>query len=40
MRNFQRALVAEGLRLKAFDIGKAIDVDHAHDLEVARELAR
>lgn len=38
MRNFQRALVAEGLRLKAFDIGNAIDVDHAGDLATARKL--
>lgn len=40
MRNFQRALVADGLRLKAFDIGKAIDVDHAGDLETAQNLAK
>lgn len=40
MRNFQRALVADGLRLKAFDLGKAIDVDHAGDLRTAQELAR
>ncbi len=40
MRNFQRALVADGLRLKAFDLGKAIDVDHAGDLSTAQELAR
>lgn len=40
MRNFQRALVADGLRLKAFDIGKAIDVDHAGDLETAQYLAK
>ena len=40
MRNFQRALVGDGLRLKAFDIGQAIDVDHAGDLETARRLAK
>lgn len=40
MRNFQRALVADGLRLKAFDIGQAIDVDHAVDLRTAQELAK
>lgn len=32
MRNFQRALVADGLRLKAYDMGKIIDVDHAGDI--------
>ena len=40
MRNFQRALVADGLRLKAFDIGQAVDVDHAGDLETARKLVK
>lgn len=38
MRNFQRALVSNGLRLRAFDIGKAIDVDHEHDLRVAQNI--
>lgn len=38
MRNFQRALVAAGLRLKAFSIDKIIDVDHAADIEVAEEM--
>lgn len=36
MRNFQRGLVAAGLRLKAYDMGKIIDVDHAGDIEKAR----
>lgn len=36
MRNFQRALVADGIRLEAFDMGKIIDVDHAGDIEKAR----
>ena len=40
MRNFQRALVENGLRLKAFDIGRAIDVDHASDLELARKITK
>ncbi len=35
MRNFQRELVASGLHLKAFDMGKIIDVDHAADIAVA-----
>ena len=38
MRNFQRALVAEGLRLKAHDMGKIIDVDHAGDIEKAEKF--
>lgn len=35
MRNYQRALVAAGLRLKACDMGKIIDVDHAADIATA-----
>lgn len=38
MRNFQRALIADGLRLKAFDMGRVLDVDHAEDLRKAREF--
>lgn len=38
MRNFQRALIEAGLRLKAFDMGKVLDVDHASDIEVARRF--
>lgn len=38
MRNFQRALVAEGLDLRAFDMGKIIDVDHQSDIEKALDL--
>lgn len=38
MRNYQRALVAAGLRLRAFDMGKIIDVDHAGDIGKAREF--
>ena len=38
MRNFQRALVGAGLRLKAYDMGKVIDVDHAGDIEKARRF--
>lgn len=36
MRNFQRALIDAGLRLKAFSIDKIIDVDHASDIAVAQ----
>ncbi len=32
MRNFQRQLVAEGLRLEAFPIEKILDVDHKGDI--------
>ncbi|MGM9842255.1 MAG: NTP transferase domain-containing protein [Candidatus Limisoma sp.] len=35
MRNFQRALVADGLKLKAYPIEKILDVDHASDIEKA-----
>lgn len=38
MRNFQRALVAEGLNLHAWDMGKIIDVDHQSDIEKAQQL--
>ncbi len=37
MRNFQRALVTVGLHLKAYDMGKILDVDHAGDIEKANE---
>ena len=36
MRNYQRALVAAGLRLRAYNLGKIIDVDHAADIQTAR----
>lgn len=35
MRNFQRALVSEGLDVRAFPLGKILDVDHAGDIEKA-----
>ncbi len=38
MRNFQRALVGAGLQLEGYPIGKVMDVDHASDLEKAREF--
>ena len=38
MRNFQRALIHNGMHLKAFSIDKIIDVDHASDLEVAQNF--
>ncbi len=38
MRNFQRALVAAGLNLRAYPIEKIIDVDHAADIESAQRF--
>lgn len=38
MRNYQRALVAAGLKLRAYNMGKIIDVDHAGDIETARKF--
>lgn len=35
MRNFQRALVADGLKLKACPFSKILDVDHAEDIAKA-----
>lgn len=35
MRNYQRQLIAEGLKLKAYPFSKIIDVDHAEDIEKA-----
>lgn len=38
MRNFQRALVADGLNLAAYPIDKIIDVDHAADIATAERF--
>lgn len=38
MRNFQRALIERGLRVKAYPMGKIIDVDHASDIKRAEEF--
>lgn len=35
MRNFQRGLIADGLRLKAHAFGKVFDIDHAQDIKKA-----
>lgn len=35
MRNFQRALIENGLDIKAFPMGKIIDVDHLSDVATA-----
>ena len=38
MRNYQRALVADGLKLKAFTFAKILDVDHASDISKAEDF--
>ncbi|MDR0538042.1 MAG: NTP transferase domain-containing protein [Tannerellaceae bacterium] len=38
MRNYQRSLINNGFRLKAFNFGTIIDVDHASDIEKAKLL--
>lgn len=40
MRNFQRALVTAGLNLKAYPLGKILDVDHQGDIVKAEEFIR
>ena len=40
MRNFQRALLADGLHLKAFPFTKVLDIDHADDIRKAEAFCR
>ena len=40
MRNFQRALVDAGVKLKAYDFGKIIDVDHQGDIVKAEQFIK
>lgn len=40
MRNFQRRLLSEDLRVDAFDMGKILDVDHAADIIKAEEFLK
>ena len=40
MRYFQRRLLEAGMRLKAFDMGQVIDVDHVSDVQRAQEIAK
>lgn len=40
MRNYQRGLIADGLRLKAFPFSKILDVDHASDIAKAEAFLR
>ena len=38
MRNFQRGLIEDGLRLIAFPFSKVLDIDHAGDIEKAERM--
>lgn len=38
MRNYQRALVTEGLKLKGYAFDKIVDVDHAGDIATAEKF--
>lgn len=38
MRNFQRALVAEKRRLKAWNFSKVLDIDHKSDIQKAEKF--
>lgn len=38
MRNFQRALIADGLKIKAFPLSKVLDIDHAGDILKAEQF--
>lgn len=38
MRNFQRALIEDGMQLQAVDFGTIVDIDHADDLKVAEQF--
>lgn len=40
MRNFQRELLADGLKLKAYKFSKILDVDHASDIEKAEAFLK
>ena len=38
MRNFQRALIADGRQLRAFPFSKVLDIDHASDIVKAEQF--
>ncbi|MDR1783018.1 MAG: NTP transferase domain-containing protein [Dysgonamonadaceae bacterium] len=40
LRNYQRRLIDEGLKIKAFKFGKIIDIDHASDIAKAEKLVQ
>ncbi|MDH8701762.1 NDP-sugar pyrophosphorylase family protein [Dysgonomonadaceae bacterium PH5-43] len=38
MRNYQRQLITDGLKLKAYSFNKIVDVDHAEDIRKAEKF--
>ena len=40
MRDFQRKLISEGLSVKAYPMGKIIDIDHISDIKKAEDLIK
>ena len=40
MRNFQRQMVCDGLKLQAYQFSKIVDVDHAADIKKAEDFLR
>jgi hypothetical protein len=38
MRNFQRELINDGLRLQAYRFSKILDVDHVDDIKKAEDF--
>lgn len=40
MRNYQRALVESGLDIRAYDMNKIVDVDHASDIAMAEKFLK
>lgn len=40
MRNFQRQMVSDGLRLKAYRFSKILDVDHVSDIKKAEDFLK
>jgi NDP-sugar pyrophosphorylase family protein len=37
LRNYQRQLIADGFKLKAYPFGKIIDIDHVKDIKMAEK---
>lgn len=40
MRDFQRKMISDGLKVKAWDFSKIVDVDHIHDIQIAEQMLR
>lgn len=40
MRNFQRAIIADGMKLRAYPFGKIMDIDHVEDIKKAEVFLR